>query len=113
MTSSLDHTDLVVQTFDKTKGYLVLGSAVRGDAVPVILDHHGELFVGPQALPLQRIAPVPKNVWPTLRLIVPAVQTFPEHVSGIEPLVGSDNRNCDLLRCSSVLGELAAYISGP
>jgi hypothetical protein len=53
ITASLDHTDLVVQTFDKTKGYLVLGSAVRCDAVPVIRDHLGKLFVGLELLPIR------------------------------------------------------------
>jgi len=90
ITASLDHTNLVVQTFDKTKGYLVLGSAVRCDAVPVIRDHHGKLFVGSQTLPLQRIAPVLEEPsGSALRLIVPKLsERFLEHVSGIEPLVG-------------------------
>ena len=90
ITSSLDHTNLVVQAFHKTKGYLVLGLTIRCDTIPVIRDHQGKLFVGSQTLPLQRIAPVLEEPsGPALGLVVPKLsKRFLEHVSGIEPAVG-------------------------
>ena len=50
--ATLDDADLVVQSFDEAERDFVLGLAVGGDAVPVPLDHVGEVLVGLQALPL-------------------------------------------------------------
>ena len=54
----LEDADLVVQALDEAKGYLVLGTAVEGDAVPVVLDYPGEPLVGFEALPLERLTPL-------------------------------------------------------
>ena len=49
----LHDADLVVHALDESQGDLVLRLAVGRDAVPVPVDHHGELLVGLQALPLE------------------------------------------------------------
>ena len=59
--SALDHPDLVVESFDKAEGDLVLGLAVSGDAIPVPFDQLGELLEGLEPLPLQLARQFSKN----------------------------------------------------
>jgi len=56
--ATLNHTDLVVETLDEAQGNLVLGPAKRRDAVPMPVDHLGELLEGLEFLPFQGCAPV-------------------------------------------------------
>src|SRR2546427_10733698 len=56
--TALDHSDLVVESFHETQRYFVLRTTVGGDAVPMPLDHRGELLVRVQPLPLQGGLPV-------------------------------------------------------
>ncbi len=44
--TALKDANLVVETLDKAEGDFVLGAAVSGDAVPVMIDHRSELLVG-------------------------------------------------------------------
>ena len=56
--SSLDDANLVVESLDEAERDLVLGSAIGGDAIPMTLDHLGELLVGLETLPLQAGLPI-------------------------------------------------------
>jgi hypothetical protein len=56
--AALHDSDLVVEPLDEAERYLVFGLAVGGDAIPVPLDHLGELLVRLQALPLEARSPV-------------------------------------------------------
>ena len=56
--TALKHTDLVVQTLHEAEGNLVLGVALGRDAVPVPLDHGGELLVRLKPLPLEGRPPL-------------------------------------------------------
>jgi len=56
--AALDHPDLVVEPLDEAERDFVLGSAVSRDAVPMTVDHHGELLVWLEPLPLEARAPV-------------------------------------------------------
>ena len=51
--SSLDDADLVVDAFDEPQGHFVLLMAIGRDAVPMCLDHPGELLVWLESLPPQ------------------------------------------------------------
>ena len=51
--TALKDADFVVETLDEAEGDFVLGTAISGDAVPVTIDHRGELLVGLEPLPSQ------------------------------------------------------------
>jgi REP element-mobilizing transposase RayT len=53
--TALEDADLGVGSFDYAQAALVLQVAVGGDAVPMALDHPGELLEGRKPLPLERI----------------------------------------------------------
>src|SRR5713101_3375578 len=44
--TALKDADFVVETLDEAEGDFVVGTAIRGNAVPVTVDHLGELLVG-------------------------------------------------------------------
>src|SRR6266700_8236025 len=56
--ATLDHPDLVVEPFDEAERDLVLGPAVGRNAVPMTVDHRGELLVRCEPLPLEARPPV-------------------------------------------------------
>src|SRR5258708_30175771 len=56
--SLLDDADFAVEPLDEAQRDFVLRFAVGGDAIPMTVNHVGELFVGLQSLPLERCAPV-------------------------------------------------------
>lgn len=56
--SSPDDTDFVVQSLGEAGGDFVARVAAGGNGVPVPVDHHGELFVGVEALPFHLRQPV-------------------------------------------------------
>src|ERR1019366_1298010 len=89
--ATLDDADLVVQAFDEAEGDFVLRLAVCGDAVPVSLDHVGEVFVGLESLPLQLRAPVVEELaCPGLAVVIPQLgKGLLEHIGGVQALVGS------------------------
>ena len=58
LAAPLNDADLAVHALDESQGDLVLRLAVGRDAVPVPVDHLGELLVGLQALPFECGAPV-------------------------------------------------------
>src|SRR5215470_4830471 len=59
--ASLNDADLVVEPLNESKRDFVLRFAIGGDAVPMAIDHVGELLVGLQSLPLERRPPVVKE----------------------------------------------------
>jgi len=50
--TTLQESDLIVQAFDHAETDLVVGIAVRDDALPVALDHVGKAFVARRKLRL-------------------------------------------------------------
>src|SRR5664279_127363 len=88
--SSLDNSDLVVEPLDEAQRDFVLLLAVCSDAVPMAVDHAGELLVGFQPLPFERGPPLLEEApCPALVLIAPELtKGFLEQVGGIEPFVG-------------------------
>ena len=48
---TLNHTDLVIQTFHKPKRYFVFGMAITYDSIPVTFDHSGKFLKRFQAAP--------------------------------------------------------------
>src|SRR3972149_9550671 len=69
---SLDHADLVVEALDEAERDLVVRVAVRGDAVPMTVDHLGKLLIRREPLPFQRPAPVLEEApRPPLALVAP------------------------------------------
>src|SRR5665213_2583704 len=105
--SPLNHANLGVQTLDKSQSHFVLGMAIRGDAVPVPLDHGRELLVGSKTLPLQGVAPVVEETTRSLfRAIIPELaERFLEQVGGVEPPVGLEQ---DLQGSAARAAEVAA-----
>ena len=83
----MDHANLVVQTFYESQRHFILRLAIGGDAVPVTVDHRGELLVGLEALPLERGAPVLKEApSPTLPLVVPQLpELLLEDIGRVQP----------------------------
>src|SRR5437870_3662545 len=92
--TALEHADLVVESLDEAEGDLVLRPAVGRDPFPVALNHGGEFLVGPQALPLERGAPVLEEAaCPPPAAVVPQLaEGFLEQVGGVQPLVGGEQR---------------------
>ena len=43
---ALNQPDLVVEAFHESEGDLVIGVAIGGDAIPMALDHGGEILKG-------------------------------------------------------------------
>jgi len=73
--SSLDDADFVVEPLDEAQRDFVLRFAVGGDAIPMTVNHVGELFVGLQSLPLERCAPVFEEApRPALVLVAPELE---------------------------------------
>src|ERR1700689_354716 len=87
---ALNHTDLVVESFDKAQRHFIFRLAVSSDTIPMGVDHLSEVLVRLQALPLKLIAPVLKEFpCPGFPVVVPKLaKGLLQHVSGIEPLVG-------------------------
>src|SRR5215510_14725092 len=85
----LDDTNLVVQSFDESERDFVFRSAVRGDAVPMRLDHLRKLLIGPKPLPFERRLPVLKEApRPAFALVAPQLtKGLLKQVGGIESLV--------------------------
>src|SRR3974377_529549 len=70
--STLDHSDLVVEPLDEAERDLVLGLAVGSDAVPMTVDHGGELLLRREPLPLPARPPVLEEAaCPTRALVAP------------------------------------------
>src|SRR5260370_19943396 len=86
--SSLDDADFVVEPLDEAQRDFVLRFAVGGDAIPMAIDHVGELLVGLQSLPLERRAPVLEEApCPTLVLLPPELaKRLLEHVGHVSTL---------------------------
>src|SRR6266542_2294017 len=92
--ATLEDADLVVQSLDKAERDLVLRAAVGRDPLPVPLNHRRELFVGTQALPLERRPPVLEEAArPAFAAVVPELpERFLEQIGGVQPLVGGEQR---------------------
>ena len=90
--STLNHSNLVVQSFNEPERDFVLGFAVGGNPIPVPLNQLGELLVRFQALPFQRIAPVIKELSrPAFARVVPQLpKGFLQHVRRVQTLVGRE-----------------------
>src|SRR5690606_6497399 len=85
--------------------YLVLGKAVHGNAVPVAIDHRGELYEWFQSLPLQRVAPFLEEAPRPCRAgVIPQLaERLLEQVGSVQPLVRRQER---LERLATVGGEV-------
>jgi hypothetical protein len=94
VSAPLYHPDLVVEPLDEAERDFVLGLAVRGDPVPMSLDHVSEVLVGFEPLPLQARAPVVEEApRPALALVVPQLpEGLLEKVGGVQALVGGEQR---------------------
>src|SRR5260370_26173825 len=90
----LDGADLVVEALHESQGDLVLLVAVSLDAVPVGLDHAGELLEGLQALPAQGIPPLVKEApRPPGSYVLPQlVKRLLEEVGLVQALVGLEQQ---------------------
>src|SRR5262249_9728991 len=86
----LDDAYLRVEPFNETQGHLVLRLTVGRDAVPVVIDHLGELLISLQALPFEGCSPVLEELpRPRLALVVPELsEGFLQHIRRVEALVG-------------------------
>ena len=87
--TSLDDSDLLVESLDEAERDLVVWLAVGGDSMPMTLDHLGKFLVRLQAgLPVLEEAPRPSfsPVAPQL------AERFFQQVGGIEALVGRQQR---------------------
>src|SRR6516162_11222127 len=94
VSTALDHPDFVVEPLDEAERDLVLRLAIRRDAVPVTVDHGGELLVGLQPLPLEAPTPVLEEApCPALALVAPQLtEALLQQVGRVEPLVGRQQR---------------------
>jgi hypothetical protein len=80
--AALDHPDLIVEPLDEAERDLVLGPAVGRDAIPMAVDHGGELLVRCQPLPLQARAPILEETpCPAFALVAPQLaEALLQHV---------------------------------
>src|ERR1035437_7321543 len=92
--AALKDADFVVEAFDEAEGDFVFRPAVGGDAVPVTLDHCGELFIWLEALPAQWSFPVvEKATCPCLRLVIPKlVEGLTKDVGRVQALIGVEQK---------------------
>ena len=92
--ATLNHPNFVVESFDKSEGHLVLGLAVRRDAVPVPLDKCGRFLKRSEALSPQRLTPLLEEFpRPDLAPIFPQLRKLLlEHVRRVEALVRRQER---------------------
>lgn len=91
---SLNHANLVVEPFDKAERHFVLWLAVGRDPFPMPLDQRGEFLERLQPLPLERGAPLLKELaGPGLAAILPELaELLLQDIRGIEPLVRREQR---------------------
>jgi hypothetical protein len=74
---------LLLEPLDEAESDLVLDSAVGRDAIPVTFDHLGELHVGLEALPLERVGPVLEEApGPALAGVVPELAEGLDSIQG-------------------------------
>src|SRR6516225_1830567 len=92
--AALDHPDFVVEPLDEAERDLVLRPAVGGNAVPMPIDHGGELLVRLEALPLEARTPILEEPpCPALALVIPQLtEALLEDIGSVEPLVGRKQR---------------------
>ena len=97
--AALQHADLVVEALDESQSNFVVGMAVGHDAIPVFLDHGGELLVGFQALPFQRGSPVVEEApSPSRLLVTPELfEPFLQHIGREQSFVGVEEQLQPLL----------------
>src|SRR5262249_1976153 len=88
--TSLNDTNLVIESFDEAQGDFVFGSAVGSNAVPMVLDHLRKFLIGYKPLPFERCLPVLKEApRPAFTLVAPELaKGLLKQVGGIESLVG-------------------------
>lgn len=103
--ATLDDAALVVQALNKGERDLVSWLSVRGDAVPMLIDHLGKLLVRFPALPLQaRMLVLEESTRSTLPVVVPQLpETFLEEEGDVDALVGREQR---LQRTLALKGEI-------
>ena len=88
----LNHTNLVIQSFDESQLDLVAGRAIRRDAVPVPLDQGGKFLKRPEPLPFELLLPADKKLaGPAFPAIGPELaELLLEQVGGGQSLVGPE-----------------------
>src|SRR5216683_4021145 len=97
--ATLDHADLVVQPLDEAERHLVLRPTVRGNAIPMTIDHRREFLIRLEPLPLEARAPVLEEApCPSLAFVAPQLaEALLENIGRVEPLVGRQQRPQRLL----------------
>src|SRR5215475_12948094 len=87
--TSLNDTNLVIESFDEAQGDFVFGSAVGSNSVPMVLDHLRKFLIGSKPLPFERCLPVLKEApRPAFALVAPQLtKGLLKQVGGIESLV--------------------------
>src|SRR5215813_12187196 len=88
---SLDDTNFVVQSLDKSQRHFVLRSAVSRNTLPMTLNHLGKFLKRSEPLPFECCLPVLKEApRPPFALIAPQLaKGLFEQVSDVEPLIGA------------------------
>ena len=88
--ATLDYTYLVVEALNETERDFVLRPAIGRNAIPMAVDHLGELLIWLEPLPLEAGAPVLEEASrPALALIAPQLaKTLLKDIGRVEPLVG-------------------------
>src|SRR5215813_1380862 len=101
---SLDDTNFVVQSLDKSQRHFVLRSAVSRNTLPMTLNHLGKFLKRSEPLPFECCLPVLKEApRPPFALIAPQLaKGLFEQVSDVEPLILVYPVPCSLLRAKTV-----------
>lgn len=87
---SLDHTNLIVQSFHKTQRHFVLWMTIGGNPIPVSLHHLGKLNIRLKLLPFQRSLPIVEELsGPSFGVVTPQLpKGLPQQISRLKSFVG-------------------------
>src|SRR4026207_1768570 len=104
--ASLNDTNLVVESLDKSQRHFVLRPTVSGNAIPMTLDHRSKFFIGSKPLPFERRLPVLKEApRPTFALVAPQLSKgLLEQIRAIQSFVSTQQ---SLQRLTAFKGKMA------
>ena len=93
--AALNHPYLVVESLHEAEGHFVIRTTVTDDALPMALDHFGELLVRFEATLLELLFPVLEELLgPSGILIIPELpEGFFEHIGFAQALVGLEQQS--------------------
>jgi hypothetical protein len=99
--AALEDADFVVEALYEAERDFVFRLAIGGNAVPVTLDHRGELFIRFEALPTQlRFPVIEKLSRPSLGCVRPKlIELLAQDVRGVQPLVRRQQQFEDYAWC--------------